>query len=317
MSRSVDVARCDHEGRDHHRVLPTRRQRCRPLRAAHRRTPRQRRPPPARHRPPAATSLQGRDNLLPVPRGAGTRGPAARLPGFPARAARPPGPGRAHPPPGRAGAPLASPVVLGAHGAAVARRLGLPTVAVYQTDLPSYARAYRFGQAGEAFAWRWLRGIHNGAVRTLAPSTVTATGLLGQGIENVWLWGRGVDTQRFHPAKRSPQIRAEVAPGGELIAGVCGAAGHREASRPAGRDHRTGRGPAGHRRRRSGRGRAAPAAAGCCLPGPAPGRGTRGRLRQPRRVRAQRPTRRSARRCRRRRRAACRWSPRRPEGRST
>jgi phosphatidylinositol alpha 1,6-mannosyltransferase len=117
---------------------------------------------------------------------------------------------------------LASPIVLGAHGAAVARRLGLPTVAVYQTDLPSYARAYRFGQAGEAFAWRWLRGIHNGAVRTLAPSTVTATGLLGQGIENVWLWGRGVDTQRFHPAKRSPQIRAEVAPGGELIAGYVG-----------------------------------------------------------------------------------------------
>src|SRR6478735_8441174 len=117
---------------------------------------------------------------------------------------------------------LASPVVLGAHGAAVARRLGLPTVAVYQTDLPSYARAYRFGQAGEAFAWRWLRGIDNGAVRTLAPSTVTATGLLGQGIENVWLWGRGVDTRRFHPAKRSPQIRAGLAPGGEVIAGYVG-----------------------------------------------------------------------------------------------
>src|SRR2546430_14686532 len=68
----------------------------------------------------------------------------------------------------------------------------------------------------------WLRGIHNGAARTLAPSTVTATGLLGQGIENVWLWGRGVDTRRFHPAKRSPQIRAELAPDGELIAGYVG-----------------------------------------------------------------------------------------------
>ena len=91
---------------------------------------------------------------------------------------------------------LASPVVLGAHGAAVARRLGLPTVAVYQTDLPSYARAYRFGRAGEVFASRWLRGIHNGTVRTLAPSTVTGTGLLGQGIENVWLWGRGRNRHR-------------------------------------------------------------------------------------------------------------------------
>jgi phosphatidylinositol alpha 1,6-mannosyltransferase len=117
---------------------------------------------------------------------------------------------------------LASPVALGAHGALVARRLGLPTVAVYQTDLPSYARAYRLGRAGEAFAWRWLRGIHNGAARTLAPSTVTATGLLGQGIGNVWLWGRGVDTRRFDPAKRSQEIRAGLAPGGELIAGYVG-----------------------------------------------------------------------------------------------
>jgi phosphatidylinositol alpha 1,6-mannosyltransferase len=117
---------------------------------------------------------------------------------------------------------LASPVFLGAHGAGVARRLGLPTVAVYQTDLPSYAQAYRLGRPGQSLAWRWLRGIHNGAARTLAPSTVTATGLLGQGIGNVWLWGRGVDTRRFHPAKRSQQVRATLAPGGELIAGYVG-----------------------------------------------------------------------------------------------
>jgi len=120
---------------------------------------------------------------------------------------------------------LASPVFLGAHGAAVARRLGLPTVAVYQTDLPSYARAYRLGRAGETFAWRWLRGIHNSAARTLAPSTVTATGLLSRGIGNVWLWGRGVDTRRFDPAKRSQQLRAALlgeAAQGELLVGYVG-----------------------------------------------------------------------------------------------
>src|SRR5581483_9974763 len=58
---------------------------------------------------------------------------------------------------------LASPVFLGAYGAAAAGRLGLPVVAVYQTDLPSYARAYRLSRAGEVFAWRWLRGVHRGA----------------------------------------------------------------------------------------------------------------------------------------------------------
>jgi phosphatidylinositol alpha 1,6-mannosyltransferase len=121
---------------------------------------------------------------------------------------------------------LASPVCLGAYGAAVASRLGLPMVAVYQTDLPSYAHAYRLGRAGEAFAWRWLRSIHNDAGRTLAPSTVTATGLHGRGIHNVWLWGRGVDTQRFDPAHRSPELRAALLargqPGGTVIAGYVG-----------------------------------------------------------------------------------------------
>src|ERR1700677_4890941 len=121
---------------------------------------------------------------------------------------------------------LASPVFLGAHGAAVARRLGLPAIAVYQTDLPSYAHAYRLGRAGEAFAWRWLRSIHNDAGRTLAPSTVTATGLHSQGIHNVWLWGRGVDTHRFDPARRSPELRAALLargqPGGTVIAGYVG-----------------------------------------------------------------------------------------------
>src|ERR1700689_407072 len=54
---------------------------------------------------------------------------------------------------------LASPVFLGAHGAAVARRLGLPAVAVYQTDLPAYARAYRLPRARRGGARRSVRQI--------------------------------------------------------------------------------------------------------------------------------------------------------------
>ena len=173
-------------------------------------------------RPPARNRRQAREeDSCPFPV---VRVPAVPLPGYPGFRLGLPGP--------RIRAALvrhrpdivhlASPVFLGAHGAAVARRLGLPAVAVYQTDLPSYARAYHLGRAGQAFAWRWLRGIHNGAARTLAPSTVTATGLLGQGIDNVWLWGRGVDTRRFDPAKRSFELRARLAPGGELIAGYVG-----------------------------------------------------------------------------------------------
>jgi phosphatidylinositol alpha 1,6-mannosyltransferase len=117
---------------------------------------------------------------------------------------------------------LASPVALGAWGTRVARAEHLPTIAVYQTDLPSYARAYRLGRPTEAFAWRWLRDIHNTAGRTLAPSSATAADLDARGMERVWLWGRGVDTERFNPSLRDERLRAELAPDGEMIVGYVG-----------------------------------------------------------------------------------------------
>ena len=117
---------------------------------------------------------------------------------------------------------LAGPFVLGAGGCAVARRLKLPAVAVYATDMPAYARAYHAGPAGEAVCWRRLRRIHNAADRTLAPSRATAAELLAQGFQRVWLWGRGVDSRRFDPAKCSARLRAELAPAGELLVGYVG-----------------------------------------------------------------------------------------------
>jgi len=117
---------------------------------------------------------------------------------------------------------LAGPFVLGAGGAAAARRLKLPVVAVYATDMPAYARAYHAGPAGEAMCWRRLRRIHNAADRTLAPSRATAAELVAHGFQRVWLWGRGVDSRRFDPAKCSARLRAELAPDGELLVGYVG-----------------------------------------------------------------------------------------------
>jgi phosphatidylinositol alpha 1,6-mannosyltransferase len=117
---------------------------------------------------------------------------------------------------------LASPFFLGARGSAVAQHLGVPQVAVYQTDVPGYARAYHTGRLGEAAAWRWLRGIHDAADRTLAPSTASAARLHARGIPRVWLWGRGVDTERFDPARRSAGLRRSLAPGGEVLVGYVG-----------------------------------------------------------------------------------------------
>jgi phosphatidylinositol alpha 1,6-mannosyltransferase len=117
---------------------------------------------------------------------------------------------------------LASPFFLGARGSAVAQHLMLPTIAVYQTDVPAYAAAYKLRGLGEAAAWRWIRGIHNAADRTLAPSTAAATALHEHGIERVWLWRRGVDTVRFDPRHRSAAVRRALAPNDEVLVGYVG-----------------------------------------------------------------------------------------------
>jgi len=117
---------------------------------------------------------------------------------------------------------LAGPFVLGARACSAALKLQLPMVAVYATDLPAYARAYHTGPAGQKLAWWWLRKIHNAVDRTLAPCTASAGDLHEHGIDRVAVWARGVDCKRFDPAKRSGELRAQLAPGGELLVGYVG-----------------------------------------------------------------------------------------------
>jgi phosphatidylinositol alpha 1,6-mannosyltransferase len=116
---------------------------------------------------------------------------------------------------------LASPFVLGAWGAAAAKALKLPAVAVYQTDVAAYARAYRVGMT-EGAAWRWIRTVHNSAARTLVPSTESAAALDAHGVQRVFMWRRGVDDVRFHPRHRSAGLRRALAPNGEVLVGFVG-----------------------------------------------------------------------------------------------
>jgi phosphatidylinositol alpha 1,6-mannosyltransferase len=116
---------------------------------------------------------------------------------------------------------LASPFVLGAGGLLAARRLGVPAVAVYQTDMAGFAHRYGAGLTAGA-AWRWTCRLHRSADRTLAPSAETVAALRAAGVDRVHRWGRGVDSVRFSPARRDPALRARLAPAGELLVGYVG-----------------------------------------------------------------------------------------------
>lgn len=105
---------------------------------------------------------------------------------------------------------LASPMILGGRAVVAAQKAGVPTVAVYQTDIPGYTARYGMPFLENA-SWQLLRDVHNRAGLNLAPSTATRDQMLEHGIERVHLWRRGVDTSLFSPSLRSAKLRARYA----------------------------------------------------------------------------------------------------------
>lgn len=116
---------------------------------------------------------------------------------------------------------VAAPVVLGALALRAARKQGIPTVAIYQTDLPGFAERYGFG-AWSATMWRWVVWIHEQADVTLAPSTSALWDLRHRGVTNVARWARGVDTARFAPEHRSEALRSSLGAPDKVLVGYVG-----------------------------------------------------------------------------------------------
>jgi len=119
----------------------------------------------------------------------------------------------------------ASPFLLGAQAIAAARRAGIPSVAIFQTDVAGYARRNHFGRA-TGLAWRLVRWVHEGADLTLVPSSASMSDLSAAGVRNLARWGRGVDLTGYHPRNRASQnavrLRQRLAPNGDTIIGYVG-----------------------------------------------------------------------------------------------
>lgn len=111
---------------------------------------------------------------------------------------------------------LASPAVLGWQGVVAAGSLGIPTVAVYQTDVIAYTAKY--GIAGmAAIAEAHVSRLHRRSTMSLVPSSAAERQLESLGVGRLRRWGRGVDAVRFSPARRSESWRSQIAPGEKLI----------------------------------------------------------------------------------------------------
>lgn len=107
---------------------------------------------------------------------------------------------------------LVNPAILGLAGLRHAYRLNTPIVASYHTDIPGYAQQYRLPFLRDPL-WAYFRWLHNQADLNLCPSPFTQKQLMAQGFQRVRIWGRGVDTERFNPCRRSEEWRQRLCGG--------------------------------------------------------------------------------------------------------
>lgn len=102
---------------------------------------------------------------------------------------------------------LATPGPLAWAALAAARDARIPVASDFRTNFHTYSRYYKLGFLSNA-ALALLRRFHNLTGRTFVPTHATQRELAAVGFHNLSVVGRGVDIDRFTPARRSEALRA-------------------------------------------------------------------------------------------------------------
>lgn len=89
-----------------------------------------------------------------------------------------------------------------------ARKLRLPVSSDFRTNFHAYGQHYGLGWLHKPLM-AYLRKFHNRCDLTMVPTESLRQQLAGQGLERLRVVARGVDAQRFDPARRSTALRAQ------------------------------------------------------------------------------------------------------------
>lgn len=108
---------------------------------------------------------------------------------------------------------------LGLSALRAARRLAIPVVSGFHTNFQQYTGHYGFGLLTRAMT-NYLRWFHNRTQLTLVPSIGQQVELQRRDFERLALLARGVDSQLFHPRRRSDALRESWGLGADDLAVV-------------------------------------------------------------------------------------------------
>ena len=95
---------------------------------------------------------------------------------------------------------------LGWSAMSAARKLGIPVSTDFHTNFHSYTKHYGIGLLKKPMA-AYLRRFHNKTDCTMVPTDSLQQELEHDGYKDVLVVSRGVDTELFHPSKRSTELR--------------------------------------------------------------------------------------------------------------
>lgn len=107
----------------------------------------------------------------------------------------------------------AQPILLASSGAYAAHRQRIPLVASYHTHIPRYLDLYKAYRWGKRPVWWQIKRNHALADVNLATSESMKQELSEQGIHNLHVVRRGVDTEIFHPRFASDAMRERLTQG--------------------------------------------------------------------------------------------------------
>jgi glycosyltransferase involved in cell wall biosynthesis len=97
---------------------------------------------------------------------------------------------------------------LGWSAISAARQLGIPVATDFHTNFHNYSQYYGVGWLNKPIT-SYLRYFHNKTDCTMVPTAELQKNLQQIGYKNVEVVSRGVDTELFHPRKRSKTLRQQ------------------------------------------------------------------------------------------------------------
>ncbi|EGJ48985.1 glycosyltransferase [Desulfocurvibacter africanus] len=114
----------------------------------------------------------------------------------------------------------ATPGPIGLTALLIARILKLPLYGTYHTQIPQYVGKLTEDNSMEELSWKYILWYYNQCDLVFAPSQSTADELIAKGLpaDKIRVYPRGVDVERFHPAKRNGFLkRYDIKQGGTLL----------------------------------------------------------------------------------------------------